>query len=119
MDLFREIFVYLPTHCIVICKSHKQGVLKSQLRTHLDTKHQELAPHTRRSIVQATSQEPWLRNWADSTDEVMFPRPDAAPLPHLPVYTDGLKCWECGYINRSEKRIQEHGSKQHNWIHPR
>ncbi|KAJ6194071.1 hypothetical protein J3E72DRAFT_199128, partial [Bipolaris maydis] len=119
MDPFREIFVYLPTHCIAICKSHKQGVVKSQLLTHLDTKHQELAPHTRRSIVQATSEEPSLRNWADSADEVMFPRPDAAPLPHLPVYTDGLKCWECGYINRSEKRIQEHGSKQHNWIHPR
>ncbi|KAL6169127.1 hypothetical protein ACJQWK_05485 [Exserohilum turcicum] len=49
----------------------------------------------------------------------MFPRPDAAPLPHLPVYMDGLKCCECGYINRSEKRMQEHGSKQHNWIHPR
>ncbi|KAI1676432.1 DUF3505 domain containing protein [Pyrenophora tritici-repentis] len=116
MDPFREIFAYLPTHCIAICKSHKQGVVKSQLLTHLDAKHQELAPHTRRSMVQATSQEPWLRNWADSADQVIFPRPDAAPLRHLPVYTDGLKCQECGYINRSEKRIQEHGSKQHNWI---
>ncbi|KAL6158268.1 hypothetical protein ACJBU6_04065 [Exserohilum turcicum] len=119
MDEFRDIFVYLPTHRIAICKRHKQGIVKSQLRTHLNTKHQELAPHTRRSIVQATSQEPWLRNWANNADQVMFPRPDAAPLPHLPVYTDGLKCCKCGYVNRSEKRIQEHGLKQHNWIHPR
>lgn len=115
MDLFREIFMYLPTHCIVICKSHKQGVVKSQLRTHLDTKHQELAPHIRRSIIQATSQEPSLRNWAQDAHQVMFPRPDAAPLPHLPVYTDGLKCQECGYICRHVKKMQEHGRNHHSW----
>ncbi|USP79366.1 hypothetical protein yc1106_06640 [Curvularia clavata] len=66
-------------------------------------------------MVQATSQEPWLRNWAESADQVMFPRPDAAPLPHMPVYTDGLKCWECGYICRHVKKMQEHGRNHHNW----
>ncbi|EUC27746.1 hypothetical protein COCCADRAFT_77545, partial [Bipolaris zeicola 26-R-13] len=112
---FERIFMYLPTHCIAICKSHKQGVVKSQLLTHLDAKHQELAPHTRRSMIQATSQEPSLRNWADNVDQVMFPRPDAAPLPHLPVYANGLKCWECGYICRHVNKMQEHGRNHHSW----
>jgi hypothetical protein len=93
--------------------------VKSQLRTHLDTKHQELAPHTRGSIVQAISQELWLQHWANHVDQVVFPRQDAAPLPHLPVYADGFKCSECGYINRSDKRIQEHGSHEHGWVNPR
>lgn len=48
----------------------------------------------------------------------MFPRPDAAPLPHLAVYTDGLKCLACGYICRHVKYMQEHGRTHHSWVYP-
>jgi hypothetical protein len=72
--------------------------VRSQLQTHLDIKHQDLVLGTRRNIIQAVGEDESLQNWANHADEVVFPRQDAAPLPHLPVYTDGLKCKECARI---------------------
>ena len=115
MEAFQDIFDYLPTHRIAICKRHHQGIIKSQLRTHLDTKHQDLYPRIRQDIIQAIDTDASLQNWASDADQVVFPRPDTAPLPHLLVYEDGLKCVECGYIYRHMKKMQEHGRIHHSW----
>jgi hypothetical protein len=42
MQQFNNIFEYLLTQRIAVCKSHQQGIIKSQLQTYLDTKHKEL-----------------------------------------------------------------------------
>ena len=115
MEAFQDIFDYLPTHRIAICKRHHQGIIKSQLRTHLDTKHQDLYPRIRQDIIKSTDTDASLQNWASDADQVVFPRPDTAPLPHLLVYEDGLKCIECGYIYRHVKKMQEHGRIHHSW----
>ncbi|OAK93355.1 hypothetical protein IQ06DRAFT_198447, partial [Phaeosphaeriaceae sp. SRC1lsM3a] len=116
MEQFNSIFVYLPTQRIAVCKSHQQGIIKSQLQTHLDTKHRELVARTRRDIVSAVYKEAWLQPWAMTEEQVVYPSPVSAPLPHLPVYHDGVQCQSCPYINRSIKRIREHGRKEHSWL---
>ena len=35
MDLFCGTFEYLPAHRIAICRTYQQGIIKSQLQTHL------------------------------------------------------------------------------------
>lgn len=115
MEQFNAIFEYFPNHRIAICRSHQQGIVKSQLKTHLDKKHQEYVRQTRRNIVKAVQQERLLQDWAVTQDEVVYPTAECAPLPHLPVYQDGLRCQNCGYINRSIDRIQEHCKQGHRW----
>lgn len=115
MDVFRCTFEYLPAHRIAICRTHQQGIVKSQLQTHLDSKHRNLVPGTRRRIVQAVSEDESLQNWADNADDVVFPRQDAAPLPYLPVYASGFKCTVCGRIYTHIKGVQQHCRDQHGW----
>jgi hypothetical protein len=115
MEQFNVIFEYLPEHHIAICKSHRQGIVKSQLKTHLNRKHQEYVRQTRLNIVKAVQQERLLQDWAVTQDEVVYPTAECAPLPHLPVYQDGLRCQNCGYINRNIDRIQEHCKQGHRW----
>ena len=100
---------------MAVCKPHKQGIVKAQLQTHLDTKHQELVPRTRRNIVSAVRQNTSLQPWAMEEDDVIYPGPASTPLPHLPVYQNGLQCRECGRIYRHIKRMQEHCRQQHGW----
>lgn len=72
-------------------------------------------PNTRRQVVHAANQEASLQTWATDHDEVVYPRPTSQPLPHIPVYNDGVRCQECQYINRSVIRVQEHCCKEHGW----
>jgi uncharacterized C2H2 Zn-finger protein len=115
MQQFNNIFEYLPTQRIAVCKSHQQGIIKSQLQTHLDTKHKELVARTRRDIVSAVYQEASLQQWAMDKEEVVYTSPVSMPLPHLPVYHNGLQCHACPYINRSIKRMQAHCQQEHGW----
>lgn len=119
MNRFHAIFEYLPAHRIAICKHHQQGIVQSQLEGHLNKQHQELVWRTRQKIVQAAQEETSLQQWAVTQDEVVYPSPDAAPLPHLPVYIDGLQCSACPYINRSVKRIRDHCRREHSWNNQR
>ena len=115
MEQFNSIFEYLPAHRIAICKSHRQGIVQSQLAAHLDTKHQELVPNTRKTIIRAAQQDASLRSWAFDEDDVIVPDAATRPLPHLPVYTDGLQCTECGQMYRHVKRMQAHCRDNHAW----
>jgi hypothetical protein len=105
MDQFHAIFEYLPAHRIAVCKRHQQGIVKVQLEAHLNKRHQEYVWGTRQKMVKAVDEEESLQQWATTQDEIVYPSPEAALLPHLPVYHDGLRCSECPYINCSIKRI--------------
>lgn len=69
----------------------------------------------RRKIIEAIGEDESLHNWANYVDDVVFPRQDAAPLPHLPVYTDGLKCKECARMYTHIKGMQQHCRQEHGW----
>jgi hypothetical protein len=89
--------------------------MKAQLRTHLDTKHQELVPRTQQKIISAVHQDASLQPGAIDEDDIVYPSPAFPPLPHLPVYQDGLQCSTCGRIYRHIKRMQKHCRQQHAW----
>lgn len=55
MEPFNSVFEYVPKHRMVICKAHRQGVVKLQFRSHLDSKHKEWAAQTRQHIAHAAS----------------------------------------------------------------
>ncbi|KAF9733880.1 hypothetical protein PMIN01_08223 [Paraphaeosphaeria minitans] len=113
MDQFHTTFEYLAAHRIAVCKRHEQGIVKFQLEGHLNKQHQEYIWATRQKIIQAVQEETSLQQWAVTQEEVVYPSPDTAPLPHLPVYHDGLQCSACPYINRSTERIREHCREEH------
>ena len=48
------------------------------------------------------------------------PQPDEPPVPHLPVYSDGLGCPfpPCQYVCRSKRWIEQHCSIRHDWVNP-
>ncbi|KAI9881994.1 MAG: hypothetical protein M1823_006286, partial [Watsoniomyces obsoletus] len=118
MELFSSTFTHLPAHHIAICKSHQQGVLSSQLASHLDSSHQELAVASRRAIASAAQA---LAGWAACPEDVVYPLSGAQPLHHLPLYKDGLKCGaeRCRHIVRGLQNIQNHCRKEHRWSNPR
>ena len=123
MDPFSVCFEYSRAHRIVICKSHHQGILKSQLYGHLSSHHKEFTAKTRRDIVLAAGAYP---RWAEKEEDVVFPAAEARPIPHLEVFTDGLRCTapvaegeQCGYIRRTLQDIQKHCGEKHGWVNNR
>jgi hypothetical protein len=90
-------------------------MVKSQLKGHLNKKHQEYVRRTRQKLVEAVQREISLQEWASVPDQVVYPSPESNPLPHLPIYRDRSRCHQCGHINRSVKRIQQHCWSEHNW----
>lgn len=123
MEQFNVIFEYLPAHHIAICKSHHQGVLKSQLQSHLRSHHRELPVKTRRAIALFAAAH---KQWAETDREVIFPAVDDRPIPYLEVCKDGLLCiaptgdhTQCGYIRRTLQHIQQHCKEEHGWKNSR
>ena len=78
-------------------------------------RHQEYVWGTRLKIIQAAAEETLLQEWVNDADQIVYPSLEAAPLPHLPVYHDGLQCLACPYINRSIKRIRDYCREEHDW----
>jgi hypothetical protein len=118
MESFNESFTYLPAHHIAICKTHRQGVLSSQLASHLDSGHQGLTVATRRAIASAVKA---LTDWAACPEEVVYPTSEAPPLSHLLLFEDGFRCRmePCGHIVRGLQNIQNHCRREHGWNNPR
>lgn len=123
MELFNAIFKYLPEHSIGICIIHGQGIVQSKLKTHLDRSHKELTARTRKEIIVAAATA--YSQWAKTEEDVVYPEAILDPIPHLPIFKDGIKCVArrgsvlCGYINRNIERIQGHCRKYHGWENSR
>lgn len=116
MDAFTTTFVHLPLHAILVCKTHQQGILRSQLATHLDRGHRHLPKQTRQEIITASLT---LSPWAEARAEVILL---SQPIPHLPIFQDGYRCRlldrdgiACTSIYRRVKHIQEHCRTIHAW----
>lgn len=112
MEQFNAVFEYFPAHRIGVCETHHQAVLQPEIRTHLNSRHKELTPRTRSNVVLATAA---YQQWAATEDEVVYPSAASEPIPHLPVFNDGLACVLCGYIRRTKQGIQAHCREMHGW----
>ena len=58
---------------------------------------------------------------AHAKEDIRYPEPTSAPVPGLPVYTDGFQCTQegCEYICQGLKHIQRHCRVVHQWVNPR
>jgi hypothetical protein len=68
MEQFNDKFEYLPAHRSAVCKRLQQSVVKSQLKVHLNRKHQEYVWRTRQKIVEAVQREISLQQWVSIPD---------------------------------------------------
>jgi len=61
-----------------------------------------------------------LPNLAQSESDVIYPHPDDAAIPELPIFFDGLPCpWEdqdFRYICRTKFGRKKHCAREHQWV---
>jgi hypothetical protein len=111
---------------IAICRHCGVGVLwDEQWDHHFSTLHK--LPSATRKAIQSRSliQDPdIIRNTQQLQERFQYPIYEA-PIPHIPVYSDGLGCEEkqedgepCRYICRTESGIKQHYRKEHGWQNP-
>jgi superfamily II DNA helicase RecQ len=123
MEQFNSIFEFLPMWHIAVCKVHHQGILKSQLCTHLQKCHKELTVKIRQDIVLASAA---FQGWAEDEKAIANAWPEIwrgarHPIPHLPVYRNGFKCTadNCGIVGPYIRDIQQHCQEDHGWKNSR
>ena len=115
-------FVYLPNYRVVVCSDPlcRYAVLPTYTHSHLRDRHQ-VSVGKRRDIVNQIMAIPDIIVNKEHLESIFrVPQPDEPPVPHLPVYLDGLGCPfpACQYVCRSKRGIEEHCSIRHNWVNP-
>jgi len=122
MEQFNHIFIHYPEYRIIICKQCQSAIIPANLQTHLNKNHIELQPRTRKEIVKVAEQ---IAGLARVKEDIVYPPASSAPVPHLPVWTDGFKCTTpkenespCGHIQRRKKNIKAHNRVAHGWVNP-
>lgn len=117
MARFSDVFEHLPQYKVIVCKICRYAVVKSSIQSHLSEKHKnQLTTDARKAIADEARS---ITQIADTHDEVVYPEPTTTPLAGLQMWDDGLKCTECGHIQRRVKHMQEHCREQHNWVNSR
>ena len=117
--LWEQTFDLNPQFNVLICRSHRYGVRKPNLSTHLKDSHKEIGSTTRTRLLN------YGRPLWD--DNIRYPSTIIPAIPNLPVYFQAFKCQYrlpttraiCGVIYRTRSRIQDHARQQHNWVNPR
>jgi uncharacterized C2H2 Zn-finger protein len=56
---------------------------------------------------------------AADTHDIRFPSDVVPAIDGLPIWSDGKKCVQCGYLRRTRQDIQKHCRSEHGWINPR
>ncbi|KAK4232681.1 hypothetical protein C8A03DRAFT_20074 [Achaetomium macrosporum] len=117
--LFDKLFIRLPAFQTAICREHSTAVTAKSVASHVDLQHCFLAPGDRRRIVEEASalQDDGLL--AADVDSIRFPNKIIPAIDGLPIWRDGKKCLQCGYIRRTRQHIQRHCRLEHGWVNPR
>jgi hypothetical protein len=119
MDQFNTIFFHFPQCRIIICKECGVGMIRPQVKAHINSKHGYLTVEIRKTINQVVST---IGDLADCEAEVIYPNPKSEPIPHLPVWRNRLKCTaskadgvRCEYIRHGLQNMQMHCRDEHGW----
>jgi hypothetical protein len=123
MEQFGRIFIHYSEYHVIVCKQCQSAIIPANLQTHLNKNHAELRPKVRKEIVKVAEQIPGL---ARVKKDIVYPPASSAPVPHLPVWTNGFKCMsktqngiQCGHIQRGTRRMKTHNQTVHGWINRR
>ena len=120
MENFEDLFRHYPQHRVIICKRCRYAPIPNQLRTHLRVFHARIPSEQRDCIVQHVQS---LSHLAQSESDVVYPLPNDAAIPDLPLCFDGLICPQenppCQYICRTEYGMKKHLTQQHSWVNKR
>ena len=87
-------FIYLPNYQVVVYSnpSCRYAVLPTHTHSYLRDRHQ-VSVGKRRDIVNQIMAIPDLIVNEEHLESVFrIPQPDEPPVPHLPIYLDGLGC---------------------------
>jgi hypothetical protein len=110
-----EYFEHLAEYALAVCRKCRHGVLRSQVKSHLQRAHR-----VKRKPAEVIAEE--VGSWAglvEYASEVEVPGQVIQPIDQLPVYADGLMCRiepdGCRQIFRSAEAIRKHWQKAHNW----
>ncbi|KAK4117931.1 hypothetical protein N657DRAFT_685630 [Parathielavia appendiculata] len=109
----------LPAFRIAICREHSSAVTAKSIASHIDLQHSHLALGDRRRIVEEASALRDDGSLAADMQDIRFPREIIPAIDGLPVWSDGKKCIQCGYIRRTRNHIQQHCRSEHGWVNPR
>ncbi|KAK4117932.1 hypothetical protein N657DRAFT_584553 [Parathielavia appendiculata] len=119
MVMFNDIFTPLPALRTAVCHDHGSVATARSVASHVNLQHRHLAVQARRRIVEEALV---LRDdglLAADPNGVRFPDEVVPAIDGLPVWNDGKKCMECGYIRRTRNHIQQHCRSEHGWVNPR
>jgi hypothetical protein len=110
-----DLFAFVPSYRIVVCRSCQFVVPPGQLFTHLNTRHR--APKGTlqsaaavRDLVQAVMNHSPLADPRHET--VPRPSPTNEAIPELPTYL-GYGCLQCLFVSRKEETIRRHYGREH------
>ena len=118
-----DLVTVIPHHHIVLCQHCQIGVLlDEQWDRHFGVLHK--LPLAARSAMKSrvVTQDPdIIKTSQQLVEEFQYPS-GKVPLPHLPIYSDGIACLEyllegalCQYVCRSKPGIKQHYQNKHGW----
>ena len=94
-------------------------VTARSVASHVNSRHRHLAARVRQRIVAEALALRDDGSLAADTNNIRFPDEVIPAIDGLPVWSDGKKCIECGFIQRGRKHIQKHCRSEHGWTNPR
>jgi hypothetical protein len=104
-----------PAYPFLFCTLCEYAVLVPSIWDHLKDLHDDkVSTNQRRMVREAASRLHGMYQRKEDMKLYKFPSPGECPIPHLrDPFPDGLRCNECGWITRSERRMRAHCCKTH------
>ncbi|KAK3898346.1 hypothetical protein C8A05DRAFT_19049, partial [Staphylotrichum tortipilum] len=116
---FDELFTQLPAFQVAICREHYSAVTAKSVVSHVGSYRRHLSTYIRQRIMEKAAALQEDSSLAADVDGIRLPSTVMPAIDGLPVWADGKKCMQCGYIHRTRKHIQHHCRSEHGWVNPR
>ena len=105
MASFDELFIQLPTFQAAICREHHSAGTAKSAASYIHLQHRHLVASVRQRIVEEASALGADGLLAADVQSIRFPDEIILAINGLPVWRDGKKCVQCGYIRRTRYHI--------------
>lgn len=110
----QELFIHRPEFGVIICRKCAFAVIPQQVDRHIKDHHPSTKARRRTAIVASVEATDAI---ARRPIDVLYPDPDDSPIAGLPLFDNGLQCWDCAYLCRTSLGMQQHCRANHHWVH--